>query len=96
MNTLIDPASRLANVLMEAMLNSLWLGILLTALVGGALFTLRRINAATRHAIWWAALVTVITLPLVNMAWSGQRSELSRARNISTPIISPATPNAIS
>ena len=54
------------NVLMgilPAFLNSLWQAVVLAALVWQTLRLLPRINAATRFAIWWAALGVVVILP---------------------------------
>lgn len=54
------------NVLMAilpAFLNSLWQAVLLAALVWLTLRYAPRINAATRFAIWWAALGVVVILP---------------------------------
>ena len=46
-----------------AVLNSLWEAALLAALVWLALRFVSRMNAATRFAIWWAALGIVLILP---------------------------------
>jgi hypothetical protein len=52
----------LSTVLM-ALMNSLWQSALLAALVWLALRFARRVSAATRFAIWWAALGVVAILP---------------------------------
>jgi uncharacterized protein (TIGR03435 family) len=49
--------------MMAAVLNTLWQAALLAALVWMALRLAPRINAATRYAIWWAALGVVLILP---------------------------------
>ena len=46
-----------------AVINSLWAAALLAALVWLALRFASRMNAATRFAIWWAALSIVLILP---------------------------------
>jgi hypothetical protein len=47
-----------------AVLNSLWQSLALTLLVWVALRTVRaRVNAATRHAVWWITLAVVVLLP---------------------------------
>jgi uncharacterized protein (TIGR03435 family) len=46
-----------------AVMNSLWEAALLAALVWLALRFVSRMNAATRFAIWWAALGIVLILP---------------------------------
>lgn len=54
-----------ARIAGQALVNGIWQGVLLTAVVALVLERLRRINAATRHAVWCAALVAVVTLPVV-------------------------------
>jgi len=46
----------------------LWQGILIAALTGVALTCARPLNAATRHAIWWLALIAVVVLPFTHLA----------------------------
>ena len=49
---------------LELMLNGVWQGLLLALLTGLALRSARRVNAATRHAVWCAVLVAALLLPL--------------------------------
>jgi bla regulator protein BlaR1 len=49
--------------ILDAVMNSLWQALAVTALVWLALKFAPRINAATRHAIWWATLAVVLVLP---------------------------------
>lgn len=58
---LIEPVARLVA---EALLNGLWQGVALAALVGLLLSVLKQINATTRYAIWWVTLLAVVCLPL--------------------------------
>lgn len=46
----------------------LWQGIVIAAAIAGLLAVAPRLTAATRHAIWWAALVAVTLLPLAPLA----------------------------
>ena len=55
----------LTRVVVEALLNSLWGGILLSVAVICLLQIFRRTSAQTRFAIWWLTLLTVIGLPLL-------------------------------
>jgi uncharacterized protein (TIGR03435 family) len=54
--------------ILEAVMNSLWQAAIVAALVWLALRFLPRfnvdLNAATRYAIWWAALAVVLILPV--------------------------------
>jgi len=47
------------------LLNSLWQGASIAALIWIVMRFLPRLNAATRYAIWWAVLAAVLLLPLV-------------------------------
>lgn len=49
---------------LAAELNTLWLALAVVFLVWLVLKFLPRINAATRHAIWWGVLGVVLILPL--------------------------------
>lgn len=50
--------------ILNAVVNSLWQALAVTALVWLALKFAAKINAATRHAIWWATLGVVLVLPV--------------------------------
>lgn len=50
------------------LLNSLWQGASIAALVWIAMRFLPRLNAATRYVIWWIGLAVVLVLPLLP-AW---------------------------
>jgi beta-lactamase regulating signal transducer with metallopeptidase domain len=45
----------------------LWQGLAIAALTTLALGRMRRLNAATRYAIWWLALLAVVLLPIVRI-----------------------------
>src|SRR5690348_335992 len=48
---------------LTAILNTLWLAIAVAAVVWLALRLMPRINAATRHAVWWAVLALIVVMP---------------------------------
>lgn len=50
----------------ESLLNGLWQGAVLTALVWCLLRFIRGLNATTRYVIWGVTLLTVVSLPLLN------------------------------
>ena len=75
----------LTRVVAEAVLNSLWSGILLSGVVICLLRIFRQTSAQTRFAIWWLTLLTVIGLPLL-FGFS------TRAR---TPLTNPSPANPI-
>ena len=62
---LVDLTVSLARPAAEAMLNGLWQGTALTALVWCLLRLVPRTNATTRYVIWWGTLIAVICLPVV-------------------------------
>jgi beta-lactamase regulating signal transducer with metallopeptidase domain len=53
------------NAILIAFLNSLWQSAAIAAAVWIALRLARGVNAATRHAVWWAVLAVAVLLPLV-------------------------------
>jgi len=55
----------IARVTLEALLNTLWLGSLLTLGVGGLVRGNRSLNATSRYGILWLNLVTLLVLPVV-------------------------------
>jgi beta-lactamase regulating signal transducer with metallopeptidase domain len=57
-----DPSARL---LLEALLNTLWQGMLIAALVWLVLRFSRRASATTRHAVWLVSLLTICALPVI-------------------------------
>lgn len=50
----------------EALINSIWQGLLVVLIVWLVLRAIPRINATTRYGIWWGAMLAVVALPLVN------------------------------
>ena len=61
---LVNLIETIARATIEAMLNGLWQGLLLVALVWCLLKALPRLNATTRYVIWWGALIAVVCLPI--------------------------------
>ena len=61
---LVDLIGAAARPAVEAVLNGLWQGTALTALVWCLLKLIPRTNATTRYAIWVGTLIAVIFLPL--------------------------------
>ncbi len=59
---------------MTALAAWLWQGLLLAASVELFLRARPRLNAATRHLIWWAACAGVVALGLIHGAWTGPSS----------------------
>ncbi len=52
---------------MGSLINWLWQGVTLTALVAAGLAATRRLNAATRYRIWWGTLALAFLLPVLPM-----------------------------
>jgi hypothetical protein len=53
------------NTVLLAILNTLWQSAAIAAGVWLLLKLARRTNAATRHAVWWAALTMIAILPAI-------------------------------
>ncbi len=64
-----EAAGSFAAGLLEAVLNGMWQGALLTGLVAVVLKVIRRPNAATRFVVWWACLLMVVLLPAISYGW---------------------------
>jgi len=69
MSTFIEFLDPIAGITVQAMLNSIWKGVIITVLVFGLVKLLRRTNAATRYAMWMVTLTAVFCLFMLN-AWS--------------------------
>jgi uncharacterized protein YjbI with pentapeptide repeats/beta-lactamase regulating signal transducer with metallopeptidase domain len=61
----------------QALFNGLWVGIAVAAVVHVLLSWTRGLNAATRHAAWYAALVVIAAMPVVSFASSLARINVS-------------------
>jgi beta-lactamase regulating signal transducer with metallopeptidase domain len=64
MNAILHSLNAVSASALTAVLNSLWLALAFAAAIWLALRLMPRINAATRHAVWWAVLALVTLLPL--------------------------------
>src|SRR5262245_990623 len=65
MSSMIESFDSLARLLLEALLNTLWQGMLIAALVWLLLRFIKRVSATTRHAVWLVTLLTIGALPLI-------------------------------
>ena len=57
----------IAHVVLEALMNSLWQGVLLFITVICVLRTIRKLNATTRYIILWLTLLTLAFLPFLRL-----------------------------
>src|SRR5262245_40249268 len=76
----------------------LWQGCALAAVTALALRCFPRLNAATRHAIWWLALIAVLLLPLAQPARTLPPATFLVGRAAVAPpaaILLPAVPDAV-
>ncbi|HEY6403945.1 MAG TPA: M56 family metallopeptidase [Blastocatellia bacterium] len=65
MSSMIENLDTLARLLLEALLNTLWQGMLIAVLVWLLLRLANRLSATTRHAVWLVTLLTIGSLPLL-------------------------------
>lgn len=68
MGFLMENLDPLARLLLQALLNTLWQGLLIAALVWLLLRALKRASATTRHAVWLVSLLTIGALPFIALA----------------------------
>lgn len=62
--------SSIASALGHALLDGIWLGALLACLLALSFRALKGVNAASRHAIWYAALIAIAAVPVAGFGWS--------------------------
>ncbi len=94
---LVNLIETIARATVEAMLNGLWQGLLLVALVWCLLKAIPRLNATTRYVIWWGALIAVICLPIVAArATLALGDDLARPSEVASSFEAPRAENRIS
>jgi beta-lactamase regulating signal transducer with metallopeptidase domain len=96
MSSMIDSFDSLARLMLEALLNTLWQGMLIAALVWLLLQFIKRVSATTRHAVWLVTLLTIGALPLVGVVANRNAPAPNPAAPIkqepSRPAVQTATP----
>src|SRR5215469_5126697 len=65
MSAILESLNAFAAAGMTAVLNTLWLALAVAAVIWFALRLMPRVNAATRHAVWWAVLALIVLMPLI-------------------------------
>ncbi|HEY8461491.1 MAG TPA: M56 family metallopeptidase, partial [Blastocatellia bacterium] len=65
MSSMIENLDSLARLLLEALLNTLWQGMLIAFLAWLLLRLVSGLSATTRHAVWFVTLLTIGALPLI-------------------------------
>lgn len=71
----------IAGAVGHALFTGLWLGALLALILFFIAERLRATNAATRHAMWYAALIAIAAVPVAGVAWS-----FDHAVTVSAPV----------
>lgn len=86
------------NTVMGALLNSVWQGAAVAAVAWAILRFSPKMNAATRHAVWWAVLAVVVALPAAQplMRRTATSSEVrahvpAAVRPVAGPVVAVAT-----
>lgn len=67
-NLLLENLDPLAQLLLQALFRSLWLGLMIAALVWLLLRVFKQASATTRHAVWLASLLIIAALPFIAIA----------------------------
>jgi len=95
MSPILESLNAFSAAGLTAVLNTLWLALAVAAVMWFALRLMPRVNAATRHAVWWAVLALVVLMPLATLlprsappapssAWTQKQT---RARTLSSSVI---------
>jgi hypothetical protein len=67
MSAILESLNAFSAAGLTAVLNTLWLALAVAAVMWFALRLMPRVNAATRHAVWWALLALVVLMPLATL-----------------------------
>ncbi len=67
MSDILSELSGFATAVLESLINATLIGLLLTLAVFLIVKRIRRLNAATRHGIWWITLAVVVALPVMGL-----------------------------
>ncbi|MGE0130704.1 MAG: M56 family metallopeptidase [Blastocatellales bacterium] len=94
MSSMIENFDSLARLLLEALLNTLWQGMLIAALVWLLLRFTKRASATTRHAVWLVTLLTIGALPLVAIVANRNVPAANPASPVKQEMVKPAIQTA--
>jgi beta-lactamase regulating signal transducer with metallopeptidase domain len=67
MSTILEFLNALSAAGLMAVINTLWQALAVAAVMWLMLRLMPRVNAATRHAVWWAVLALVVLMPLITL-----------------------------
>src|SRR5258708_4037051 len=89
MNLMLNALNHFSTTVLSAVLNSVAPALAAALIIWLALRFMPRVNAATRHAVWWAALATVVIMPFTLLPRSAHDSlPAVAARQVSAPQVS--------
>src|SRR5215472_18630082 len=91
MRAILESLNAFSAAGLAAVLNTLWLALGVAAVIWLVLRLMPRVNAATRHVVWWAVLALVVLMPLATLLPRRAPAEPSPARTekqILTPTLS--------
>lgn len=67
MSAILESLNAFSTAGLTAVLNTLWVALAVAAVIWLALRLMPRVNAATRHAVWWTVLALVVLMPLATL-----------------------------
>lgn len=88
MSGILENLNQASTAAIAAVLNSLWQTVALVAATWLAMHYTPRMNAATRHLLWWAVLAVILVLPLapgIAARWQAASPPVVREQAISLP-----------
>src|SRR5215471_21276060 len=91
MSAILESLNAFSAAGLSAVLNTLWLALAVAAVIWLVLRLMPRVNAATRHVVWWAVLALVVLMPLATLLKRPIPPEPSPARTekqVRTPTLS--------
>lgn len=95
LNLLLENLDPLAQLLLQALLRTLWQGMLIAGLVWLLLRIFKQASATTRHAVWLASLMIISALPFIAIATSKNVTQPVSQQVQPPRLLADLTPSAI-
>ena len=89
MSGVLENLNQASGAAIAAVLNSLWQAVAVAAAAWVAMRFTPRMNAATRHALWWAVLAAILLLPVAPVIlakWHALSQPVTRQETSAIPV----------
>src|SRR6266702_1679094 len=90
MSGILESVNQFSAAALAAVVNSFWQAIVVAAAAWLVMRFTPRVNAATRHVVWWAVLAMVVVLPVAPVVWRAvQRPASGPVEALRDPVQAP-------